>query len=441
MIVERKGRIVELGERVDPAKTALVVVDVQNDFCDGAGVFGRLGHDLSMMPAMAERLGELLAEARRLGVLTIFVRATYDEVVLSPPLAETYHRRGFTDSMCLEGTWGADWYGDIRPDGRPNEVVLTKHCFSPFWGTAIDLYLRSNGIETVVVTGVVTSGCVESTARDAFFNGYHVVLASDCVAEASADRHAASLRKMAQAFGVVVPGSEIRAAWAARSRPIQSWDLAARARRMLRDFDALLDPRHTALVLIDVQNDFCSPTGVMGQQGEDLAAIRSALPVMSDVLAAARSADVMVIHIRAEYGPLSDSEVMRARSADAASTGCCAPGTWGSAFVEGFEPAPGEPVVVKHRFSAFIDTRLDGLLRGNGIRTIAVVGVATHCCVESTVRDASMRDYHVVVPEDGVAARGRMRHLHDASLETMSLYFGTVTAAKAIVDVWSRRPV
>src|SRR5712692_776288 len=161
MSIERKGRLLEFTDRVDPAKTALVVIDVQNDFCDPAGAFGRLGHDVSMMPAMAGRVRELIGAARALGVLTIFVRGTYDEVVLSRPLAESYLRRGFTDGMCLEGSWGADWYGDVRPYGGGNEVVLTKHCFSPFWGTAIDLYLRSNGIETVVVTGVVTSGCVE----------------------------------------------------------------------------------------------------------------------------------------------------------------------------------------------------------------------------------------------------------------------------------------
>ena len=68
-----------------------------------------------------------------------------------------------------------------------------------------------------------------------------------------------------------------------------------------------------------------------------------------------------------------------------------------------------------------------------------MVGVATHCCVESTARDASMRDYYVVIPDDGVAVRGRMRHLHEASLETMGMYFATVTPSKTILDVWSRR--
>jgi nicotinamidase-related amidase len=438
MIAERKGRILELGERVDPTRTALIVIDVQNDFCDPDGAFGRLGHDLSMMPTMSGRLRELIADARHFGVLTVFVRATYDEVVLSRPLAENYRTRGFVESMCLEGTWGADWYGGVQPSGEAHEVVLTKHRYSPFRGTAIDLHLRSHGIETVIVTGVVTSGCVDSTARDAFFADYFVVVASDCVADASLERHEASLRKLGQSFGVVVPSGAIRSVWAGCPRPTQPSQLARKDVRRLRDLDALLDFRHTALVLIDVQNDFCHSAGVMGAKGEDLGFIQSTLPAIAELLGAARRAGTTVIHVRAEYGPGSDSEVMRDKSADAGGDGCCAAGTWGSAFVDGFEPAPGEPVVVKHRFSGFVDTRLDLLLRSNGIRTVVMAGVATHCCVESTARDASMRDYYVVVPEDCVAVRGRMRHLHEASLETMGLYFATVTPSKSVIEVWSR---
>jgi len=181
--IETKGRVLSPEERLEPSKTALVVVDVQNDFCSAEGVFGRLGHDVSMMPRMAERLGHLVEAARRKNVLIIWVRATYDEVATSAPLAETYNRREFTGSQCLEGSWGADWFDGLAPRNSPNEVIVTKHRFSAFWDTPIDLYLRSNAIRTVVVTGVVTSGCVESTVRDAMFRDYRCVLLADCMAE------------------------------------------------------------------------------------------------------------------------------------------------------------------------------------------------------------------------------------------------------------------
>jgi nicotinamidase-related amidase len=105
--------------------------------------------------------------------------------------------------------------------------------------------------------------------------------------------------------------------------------------------------------------------------------------------------------------------------------------------VENLKPLEDEPVVVKHRYSAFVDTRLDLLLRSNDIRTVILPGVATHCCVESTARDAAMRDYYVVVPEDGVAVRGKQQQLHETSLEVLGTYFGLVASSRDIEAVWA----
>ena len=122
----------DLTAHLDPNRTALLVIDVQNDFCHPGGVFGRAGFDLSTMPEMAATLQGLLVETRRLQLFTVFIRATYDDVVLSPNLADIYHRRGFTNSLCLEGSWGAEWYGEVQPNSAPYEVVLTKHRYSAF---------------------------------------------------------------------------------------------------------------------------------------------------------------------------------------------------------------------------------------------------------------------------------------------------------------------
>jgi nicotinamidase-related amidase len=434
--VKEKGRILEFGERVDPRWTALVVIDVQNDFCHPDGVFGRLGHDLSMMPMMAERLKSLVDAARRRAMLIIWVRATYDDIVTSAPLAETYNRRDFHESQCLEGSWGADWYGGVAPLTAPNEVVLTKHRFSAFWDTPIDLYLRSNRIKSIVVSGVVTSGCVESTLRDAFFNDYYAVVAADCVAEASQERHEYALRKMAQAFAIVTPAPDIIQVWDEARENARSWDIEYKRSAILRDLARRVDPRHTALVLVDLQNDFCDPAGSMGLIGEGLGAIRSILPNAAALLAEARRAGLLVVHVKAEYGGANQSDVSLFAGADAAATACCLPGSWGAEIVPEVAPLPGEAIEVKNRFSGFVDTGLEKLLRANNIRTLVVLGVATQCCVESTVRDAALRDFYVVVPRDCVAARARMRHLHDASLDTMGFFFAQVVDAEQIKAIW-----
>jgi nicotinamidase-related amidase len=437
--IPRKGRILPLSERVGPSSTALVVVDVQNDFCDPNGAFGKLGNDVSMMPAMAACLHQLIEAARRRGMLIIWVRATYDAVDTSAALAETYNRRGFHQSQCMEGSWGADWYG-VAPNHAANEIVLTKHRFSPFWDTAIDLYLRSNGIRSVVVTGVVTSGCVESTVRDAFFNDYYTVVAQDCVAEASSDRHQNALAKMAQAFGQVMPAAEIMKVWDGNTHNAPAWRAHTKRDRLLYDRRARLNPMHSALLLVDLQNDFCDASGAMGQRAEGLVQIRAVIPRIADLLRQARSRQVLVMHVKAEYGEADASDVRLFAEQRSGSQDVCVPGTWGAAIIPEVAPAHGEPVVVKRRFSGFVDTGLEKLLRANRIRTLVVAGVATQCCVECTVRDAALRDFYVVVPDDCVAARDRMRHLHDASLETMATYFADVFPSSEITTYWRVAP-
>ena len=95
----------------------------------------------------------------------------------------------------------------------PNEVLVTKHRYSAFGGSSIDLVLRTNGIRTVVLTGVATEVCVESTARDAFFKDYQVVVVEDCVGCYSPERQMASLVVVARSFGTVSSSQDIAAVW------------------------------------------------------------------------------------------------------------------------------------------------------------------------------------------------------------------------------------
>jgi nicotinamidase-related amidase len=434
--IESKGHILELAERLDPSRTALLVVDVQNDFCHPDGVFGRIGHDTSMMPKMVAKLQDLVDAARRNKILIIWIRATYDEVFTSAALAESFNRRHFVQSQCLEGSWGAEWFGGLCPAESAGEVVLTKHRFSPFWDTPIDLYLRSNGIRSVAVTGVVTSGCVESTVRDAFFNDYYVTVPSDCVAEASKERHSASLAKIEQAFGLVLSGAQIAELWDRSQTPEISWSFERKEASALLDLSHKLEPNHTALILVDLQRDFCHADGTMGRRGENLMEIQAAVTAAQHILEVARATGVLIVHLRAQYGTTDASDTRIAAELQADSSDCCVPGTWGAEFMTEVTPRSNEPVVVKHRFSGFVDTELEKLLRTNRISSLVVVGVATQCCVECTVRDGALRDYYVVVPRDAVAARGRMRHLHNASLETMGLYFADIRNAAEVCSVW-----
>jgi ureidoacrylate peracid hydrolase len=206
-------------EQAEPAHTALLLVDLQNDFVHADGwvarqrVPGFLGD--TGIDAVLDRSRALLAAARDAGLLTVFIRMIGDDKYLSPALHAQYRRNhGHARVTCVaEDTWGADFAPGLGPDGREREVIIDKHRYSAFIGTRLDQVLRSNGVTTVVVCGVATSGCVESTIRDAFMLDYYVVIASDACGDYEADRHESSLRKLDLSFGWCVPVDDIAGSW------------------------------------------------------------------------------------------------------------------------------------------------------------------------------------------------------------------------------------
>lgn len=205
--VDGKQVFTELSELVDASHTALVVVDVQRDFCLPGGAFDRLGIDMSMYPAMLERLGRLLEGARAAGVLVIYIQMTTlpDRRIESPAQIRfnmRLHARATDGPLeyALDGTPGQEIAPQIAPvDG---DLVVKKYRSSGFWGTNLDMLLRSNGIKSLVLTGCTTEGCVESTARDALFCDYYVVIPEDAVASDDREQHDASLLLMRHRFDI-----------------------------------------------------------------------------------------------------------------------------------------------------------------------------------------------------------------------------------------------
>jgi ureidoacrylate peracid hydrolase len=163
-----------------------------------------------------DRSHELLAAARQANALRIFVRMLGDDRYLSGPLKALYGRNhGHVRPPCVyEGTWGADWCDGLGPDGGDRELIIDKHRYSAFIGTRLDLLLRSHSIRTLVVCGVATSGCVESTIRDGFMLDYYTVIAGDACGDYESARHHATLSKMGLSFGTVVETKELVDLWA-----------------------------------------------------------------------------------------------------------------------------------------------------------------------------------------------------------------------------------
>lgn len=209
-------------EKVNPHHTALVVIDMQNDFIADDGLIAREGRDVSQAKEMAKRLPELIKVAREAGVFVIFVRNVYtseQNFYLSDVWLEQAARKragGYTRiPVCAAGSWGGEFYGDLRP--QPEDPIVTKHRYSAFYNTDLDTILRANGIRTVVLTGVVTNVCVETSAREAFVRDYYVVVVSDGTAAYVQADHDMTLQNIDRFFGETISTSDLIGHWPARN--------------------------------------------------------------------------------------------------------------------------------------------------------------------------------------------------------------------------------
>jgi ureidoacrylate peracid hydrolase len=206
-----------LADKTRPHHAAVLIVDVQNDFCAEGGAMHREGRDVSAVQAMVPRLARFLAAARAARVPLVWIRNVYNHTpnwYLSEVWLEqaSRRRRGlYVDRpVCEAGEWNGDFYG-VRPE--PEDVIVTKHRYGAFESSDLDLVLRSTGVRTVIMTGVATNVCVETTARQAFLRDYYVVFTSDCTATYSQAEHDATLANIDAFFGQVATADEIAACW------------------------------------------------------------------------------------------------------------------------------------------------------------------------------------------------------------------------------------
>ena len=199
-----------LEQKASPANAALLVVDVQNDFVADGGFFDRIGADVKTVQQRIPNLVRLIDKARSAGVPVIFVQAIYDPQYLSAPMRERNSRRAVELPRCLTGSWGADFYM-VRP--APGEPVVIKHRYSAMLNTELDGMLKSRGIRSLLLTGVATDTCVESTGRDAYFIDYYVSIVSDCCGAASESDHTGALKRFDRDYGAITTADEVIGAW------------------------------------------------------------------------------------------------------------------------------------------------------------------------------------------------------------------------------------
>ena len=211
----------DLAELIEPAHTALVVVDVQNDFCHVDGHFARHGKDLSMIGQTVPTICQFVAEAKALGIRTVFIRqgTLADGASDSPAWLRFKCRDGKSPDYTKVGSWGWQFVDGLPVE--PGDLVVDKFRSDAFVHTNLDQLLRANGVETVVVVGVVTEGCVESTVRGASYHDYYTVVVRDAVASPTAELHAGSIRLFEARYPLHTT-AEILAVWRAGGRAAEA---------------------------------------------------------------------------------------------------------------------------------------------------------------------------------------------------------------------------
>lgn len=196
-----QGRRVVLAARpqpiaIDPARTAVIVVDMQNDFGSKGGMFDRAGIDISGIQRAVAPTRHAIQVARKAGIHIVYLKMAYraDLSDLGPEdsVNRTRHLQlgagravtapdGRPSRILIRDTWNTDIVDELKPHNADSVVYKTR--FSGFYKTDLDELLRRRGITYLAVTGCTTSICVESTVRDAMFRDYSCILLADCMNE------------------------------------------------------------------------------------------------------------------------------------------------------------------------------------------------------------------------------------------------------------------
>ena len=442
---------------LDPAKTAVVLIDMQVDFCGHGGYVDQMGYDVDATRAPIEPLQRILKAARRTGCRVIHTREGH-----RPSLADLPHNKRWRSAQICGGSGGIGTPGpcgrvlvrgepgwDIIPEllPLPHEDVIDKCGKGSFHATDLEMVLRTTGTTTLLLGGITTDVCVHTTMREGNDRGFECCLITDGTGATDPGNHQAAHKMVTMQHGVfgciatseailkvldALPSAPMSGPPAWPQRPFRPLSLKATTSTIAeaKPFPFTFSPSSVALLMVDWQGDFLDERGFGASLGNDVSSLRRGVQNAKRLLDLFRSKNLTVAHtLEAHARDLSDVHPAKKRRCpkigEKGELGrVLIKGEAGNSIIDELQPRDSEIIIHKPGKGAFYATDLETQLRSAGCTHIIMTGVTTEVCVQSTAREANDRGFEVLVVSD--ATESYIPAFKEATLEMIVSQGGIV---------------